>query len=115
MLMTHRFKYMNVCIRSLSKSYCKRASLIFKYEKYGKLTTEGYCMKCKVRREMRDEKRVRTKNGRSGISGMCTVCGGKMFKMVGGAAKATGKAKVPSKQRPKKVGKVKVKAKGKRK
>jgi hypothetical protein len=37
-----------------------------------------------------------------------------MFKMVGGA-KARGKAKVPSKQRSKKVGKVKVKAKSKRK
>jgi hypothetical protein len=72
-------------------------------------------MKCKVRREMRDEKRVRTKNGRSGISGMCAVCGGKMFKMVGGRARATGKAKVPSKRRSKKVGKVKLKAKIKRK
>src|SRR5207253_7507176 len=93
----------------------KRASLISKHEKYGKLTTEGYCMKCKVRRGMKDEKRVRTKNGRGGISGICTVCGGKMFKMVGGRAKATGKAKVPRKKRAKKVGKVKVKAKGKRK
>jgi hypothetical protein len=64
---------------------------------------------------MKDEKRVRTKNGRSGISGMCTVCGGKMFKMIGGGVKATGKAKVPSKQRSKKVGKVKPKAKIKRK
>jgi hypothetical protein len=72
-------------------------------------------MKCKVRRDMKDEKRVRTKNGRSGISGICTVCGGKMFKMVGGGAKATGKARVPSKQRSKKVGKVNVKAKSKRK
>ncbi|MGB6530859.1 MAG: DUF5679 domain-containing protein [Candidatus Nitrosopolaris sp.] len=98
-----------------SKSYCKRANLIFKYENYDKLTTEGYCMKCKVRRDMRDEKRVRTKNGRSGISGVCTLCGGKMFKMVGGRAKATGKAKVPSKQRSIKVGKVKVKVKSKRK
>ncbi len=71
-------------------------------------------MKCKVRRDMKDEKRVRTKNGRSGISGICSVCGGKMFKMVGGA-KATSNAKVPSKQRSKKVGKVKVKAKSKRK
>jgi hypothetical protein len=60
-------------------------------------------MKCKVKRDMKDEKRVRTKNGRSGISGICTVCGGKMFKMLGGGAKATGKAKVPSKQRSKKA------------
>jgi len=40
-------------------------------------------MKCKVRRDMKDEKRVRMKDGRSGVSGICTVCGGKMFKMVG--------------------------------
>ena len=72
-------------------------------------------MKCKVRRDMKDEKWVRMKDGRSGISGICTVCGGKMFKMVGGGAKATGKAKVTSKQRSNKVGKVKVKAKSKRK
>ncbi|HYA84016.1 MAG TPA: DUF5679 domain-containing protein [Candidatus Bathyarchaeia archaeon] len=79
------------------------------------MTTEGYCVKCKVKRDMKDEKRKRTKNGRSGISGICTVCGGKMFKMVGGGAKATRKTKVPSKQRSKKVGKGKQKAKGKRK
>ena len=64
---------------------------------------------------MKDEKRVRTKNGRSGISGICTVCGGKIFKMLGGGAKATGKAKVPSKLRSKKVGKAKIKAKSNRK
>ena len=69
----------------------KRASLIFKYENCDKLTTEGYCMKCKVRRDMKGEKRVRTKNGRSGISGICTVCGGKMFRMVGAAAKTRSK------------------------
>jgi hypothetical protein len=79
------------------------------------LTTEGYCVKCKVRRSMKDEKRVRAKDGRSGISGICTVCGGKMFQMVGGRAKATGKTKVPSRQRSKKVGKVKIKGKSKRK
>jgi hypothetical protein len=38
-----------------------------------------------------------------------------MFQMVGGRAKATGKAKVPSRQRSKKVGKVKIKGKSKRK
>jgi hypothetical protein len=62
---------------------------------------------------MRDEKRVRTKNGRSGISGICTVCGGKMFKMVGSAAKT--RSKVSSKKRIRKRGIVKGKAKIKRK
>ena len=70
-------------------------------------------MKCKVRRDMRDEKRVRTKNGRSGISGMCTVCGGKIFRMVGAAAKT--KAKISSKKRTTKLGKGKGKGKSKRK
>ena len=72
-------------------------------------------MKCKVRRDMKDEKRVRTKNGRSGISGICTVCGGKMFKMVGSGAKKRSKGIVDSKKRTRKVGKVKVKTKSKRK
>jgi hypothetical protein len=70
-------------------------------------------MKCKVRRDMRDEKRVRMKDGRSGVSGICTVCGGKMFKMIGARSKAIGKPKAPGKQRSKKVGKVKAKAKNK--
>jgi hypothetical protein len=54
---------------------------------------------------MRNEKRVKMRDGRSGISGICTVCGGKMFKIVGSRAKATGKAKIPKK------GKVKINAK----
>jgi hypothetical protein len=62
---------------------------------------------------MKDEKRKRAKNGRSGYSEYA-VCAGKMFKMVGAGAKATRKAKVPAKQRFKKVGKVKVKAKSRR-
>jgi hypothetical protein len=57
---------------------------------------------------MRNEKRVRMKDGRSGISGICTVCGGRMFKMVWSRAKAIGKAKIPNK------GKVKINAKRKR-
>jgi hypothetical protein len=62
---------------------------------------------------MRDEKRVRMKDGRSGISGICTVCGGKIFKMVGSAAKT--KSKVSIKKRTTKLGKGKRKAKIKRK
>ena len=83
--------------RNINKMFhaSKRANLISKYEKYGKLTTEAYCMKCKVRRGMKDEKRVRMKNGRSGISGICTVCGGKMFKMVGAEQKQQARLRFP--------------------
>jgi hypothetical protein len=57
---------------------------------------------------MRNEKSVRMRDGRSGISGICSVCGRKMFKLVGSRAKATGKAKIPKK------GKVKINARRKR-
>lgn len=47
--------------------------------------TTGRCMKCKENREMKDEKDVVMKNGMAAKSGLCTVCGTKMFKIVGKA------------------------------
>jgi hypothetical protein len=44
---------------------------------------QGYCMKCKTKREMRDPKQVTMKNGKKAISGACEVCGTKMFKIGG--------------------------------
>lgn len=42
---------------------------------------EGYCVKCKAKREMKDEKEVTMKNGRPATQGICSVCGTKMFKI----------------------------------
>ena len=49
---------------------------------------------------MKDEKQVTMKNGRQAISGTCTVCGTKMFKIGGGSAvaKARPKAKAARNQ-----------------
>ena len=44
---------------------------------------EGYCMKCKQKREMKDVKEVTMKNGKKANSGSCSVCGTKMFKIGG--------------------------------
>jgi hypothetical protein len=44
---------------------------------------EGYCMKCKTKREMKDPKQVIMKNGKKALSGTCEVCGTKMFKIGG--------------------------------
>jgi RNase P subunit RPR2 len=41
----------------------------------------GYCVKCKKKREMKSPKQVMLKNGRPAVSGTCTVCGTKMFKI----------------------------------
>lgn len=43
----------------------------------------GHCMKCKEKREMKDTEQVVMKNGRSAMKGVCSVCGTKMFKILG--------------------------------
>jgi hypothetical protein len=42
---------------------------------------EGYCVKCKSKREMLNEKKVTMKNGRPATQGTCSVCATKMFKI----------------------------------
>jgi hypothetical protein len=67
---------------------------------------------------MKDEKLVTMKNGRQAISGTCTVCGTKMFKIGGGGstAKPLPRIKAASKRPAKKrTNKTKTKAKSKRK
>lgn len=44
---------------------------------------EGYCVKCKAKREMKDTKEQTLKNGRKAVSGKCPTCGTKMFKILG--------------------------------
>ncbi len=44
---------------------------------------EAYCVKCKAKREMKNPKEVTMKNGKKAATGVCTVCGTKMFKIGG--------------------------------
>ena len=44
--------------------------------------TIGYCVKCKEKREMKDEKRIVMKSGSHAMKGICSVCGTKMFRIV---------------------------------
>ena len=65
---------------------------------------------------MKDEKQVTMKNGRPAISGNCTVCGTKMFKIggAGSTAKPLPRVKAASKQPAKKrINKAKPKTKAK--
>ena len=47
---------------------------------------EGYCVKCKAKREIADGVEETMKNGRKAIKGKCPVCGTVMFKILGGKA-----------------------------
>ena len=51
---------------------------------------EGYCVKCKAKKEIVDAVEELMKNGRKAIKGKCPTCGTVMFKILGG--KATPKA-----------------------
>ena len=44
---------------------------------------KGYCVKCRVTREIKDAKRVTLKNGKPAWKGKCPVCGTGMFRIGG--------------------------------
>lgn len=45
---------------------------------------EGYCVKCKSKKEIVDAVEELMKNGRKAIKGKCPTCGAVMFKILGG-------------------------------
>jgi len=49
------------------------------------MADEGYCVKCKAKREMTNAKEVKTKNGRRMLKGKCPTCGTTMCKILGKA------------------------------
>jgi len=53
------------------------------------MATIGYCVKCKAKQEMKNEKPVEMKGKggmvRQAMTGECPVCGTKMFKIMGKA------------------------------
>jgi hypothetical protein len=53
---------------------------------------EGYCVKCKAKKEIGEAVEVTTKNGRRAIKGKCPTCGTVMYKILGGKATAAANA-----------------------
>ncbi len=44
---------------------------------------EGYCVKCKAKKEMQDAKEVTMKNGRKAMKGKCPACSTGMYRIMG--------------------------------
>ena len=42
---------------------------------------EGYCLKCRQKRQIKDAKSVTLKNGRPATQGICPVCGTKITRI----------------------------------
>ena len=56
---------------------------------------EGYCVKCKAKKEIVDGMEETMKNGRKAIKGKCPTCGTVMFKILGGKASAASAPAAP--------------------
>jgi Zn finger protein HypA/HybF involved in hydrogenase expression len=61
---------------------------------------EGYCVKCKAKKEIVDAVEVTTKNGRKAIKGKCPTCGTVMYKILGGKATPTAAAALSQPAKP---------------
>ena len=62
----------------------------------------AYCMKCREKREIKDPVAITHPNGKAAITGTCSVCGTKIFRMgsiegVGPAVASKSKAKAAAK------------------
>ena len=44
---------------------------------------EGYCLKCKTKKEMKDTSEITMKNGRKAMKGKCPDCDTGMVKILG--------------------------------
>ena len=44
---------------------------------------EAYCVKCKAKKEIKDEQEVTMKNGRKALKGQCPDCGTGMYRIMG--------------------------------
>ena len=51
-----------------------------------RLMPEGYCVKCKAKKEIVNGVEETMKNGRRAMKGKCPTCGTNMFKILGGKA-----------------------------
>jgi hypothetical protein len=61
---------------------------------------EGYCVKCKAKKEIVDAVEETMKNGRKAIKGRCPSCGVVMFKILGGKPAPENPPDTPNESRP---------------
>ena len=54
----------------------------------------GYCMKCRTKRDIKDPKAIVHKNGKAAVTGICAICGTKVFRM--GSMPGTAPAAAPT-------------------
>jgi hypothetical protein len=68
--------------KAARKAAPKKAPATKKAAKKPMAANEGYCVKCKAKREIAKVKEVKMANGRPALKGVCPVCGTGMFKIL---------------------------------
>lgn len=73
------------------------------------LKKQGYCVKCKSKKDMKEQSKVELKNGAAAIKGKCVTCNTNVFNILGKKGKGVGKGKgtTEEKKKTKKVKKTK--------
>ena len=46
------------------------------------MAEQGYCVKCREKRDIADAEKVTMKNGRPAMKGKCSTCGTGMYKIL---------------------------------
>jgi Zn finger protein HypA/HybF involved in hydrogenase expression len=49
--------------------------------KRGGRPMQGYCVKCRAKKEIRNARAITMKNGKPATQGVCPTCGTKMFRI----------------------------------
>ena len=61
---------------------CIRDSNILNIKSKNKtMATEAYCVKCRAKRDIKDPKETKLKNGRPAVKGTCPKCGTNVFRI----------------------------------
>jgi len=62
-------------------TFAEEMAIVITNTKGGGNQMQAYCMKCRTKKEMKDAKTIKMKNGKPATQGVCPSCGTKMFRI----------------------------------
>jgi hypothetical protein len=70
-------------VETTLKSRSKPLSEMLPIDGRGDQVVQAYCVKCKTKREMKNPKKVKMKNGKPATKGECPKCGTTLYRIGG--------------------------------
>ena len=67
--------------RPISPPIDIRLEIVYRSLSKKEAAMQGYCVKCRTKREIRNAKSITMKNGKPATQGVCPVCGTKIFRI----------------------------------